>query len=57
MWIELAKPDQDKYYLMLREARLHLTRDGVYDPVMMSLMKRVRCKHVPADAECGTFDE
>jgi TRAP-type C4-dicarboxylate transport system substrate-binding protein len=57
LWIDLAKPDQDKYYRMLREARLNLTRNGVYDPVMMSLMKRVRCKHVPTDAECGAFDE
>lgn len=57
LWIDLAKPDQDKYYRMLREARLHLTKDGVYDPVMMSLLKRVRCKHVPTDAECGTFEE
>lgn len=57
LWIDLAKPDQDKYYRMLREARLALTKNGVYDPVMMSLMKRVRCKHVPTDAECGSFDE
>ncbi|MDP2228640.1 MAG: DUF6091 family protein [Moraxellaceae bacterium] len=56
-WIELAKADQDKYYQMLREARLRLTKEGVYDPVMMSLLKRVRCKHVPADAECAQFDE
>lgn len=56
-WIELSKADQDRYYTMLREARLRMTRDGIYDPVMMSLLKRVRCKHVPADAECGTFDE
>lgn len=57
LWINLPKPEQDKYYHMLREARLHLMKSGVYDPVMMSLMKRVRCKHAPADAECGQFDE
>lgn len=57
LWIELAKDDQVKYYNMLREARLRLTKDGVYDPVMMSLMKRVRCKSVPSDGECATFDE
>jgi TRAP-type C4-dicarboxylate transport system substrate-binding protein len=56
-WIELSKSDQERYYKMLREARLHMTRDGIYDPVMMSLLKRVRCKHVPSDAECGLFDE
>lgn len=57
LWIDLPKADQEKYYHMLREARLRLTHDGVYDPVMMSLLKRVRCKAVPSDAECGTFEE
>jgi len=57
LWIDLAKPEQDRYYKMLREARLRLTQEGVYDPVMMSLMKRVRCKHVPTDSECALFDE
>ncbi|MDO8267272.1 MAG: DUF6091 family protein [Moraxellaceae bacterium] len=57
LWIDLAPADQVKYYQMLREARLHLMKDGVYDPVMMSLLKRVRCKHVPGDAECGMYDE
>lgn len=56
-WIELPKADQEKYYAMLREARLQLTKQGVYDPVMMSLLKRVRCKHVPDNAECNLFDE
>jgi hypothetical protein len=57
LWIELPKADADKYYRMLREARLYLTKDGIYAPVMMSILKRVRCKHVPTDAECGQFDE
>ncbi|MFN3586073.1 MAG: putative solute-binding protein [Moraxellaceae bacterium] len=57
LWIDLPKAEQDKYYTMLREARLRLTKEGVYDPVMMSLMKRVRCKHVPTDSECALFDE
>lgn len=57
LWIDLPRQDQVKYYKMLREARIHMTREGIYDPVMMSLLKRVRCKHVPTDAECGSFDE
>lgn len=56
-WIDLPKPEQDRYYKMLREARIALTRQGIYDPVMMSLLKRVRCKHEPANAECAAFDE
>jgi TRAP-type C4-dicarboxylate transport system substrate-binding protein len=56
-WINLSKPDQDKYYKMLREARIHMMREGIYDPVMMSLLKRVRCQASPTNAECATFDE
>jgi hypothetical protein len=56
-WIELSKEDKDRYYKMLREARIRMTKEGIYDPVMMSVMKRVRCKHQPADAECNLFDE
>jgi hypothetical protein len=57
LWVELAAEEKVKYGNMLREARLYMTKDGVYDPTMMNLLKRVRCKHAPANAECGTFDE
>lgn len=57
LWINLPKPEEDKYYQMLREARINLTRNGVYNPVMMSMLKRVRCKHVASDPECNSFDE
>lgn len=56
-WIELSKEDQDRYFNMLREARLGLAKQGIYDPVMLSVMKQVRCKHVPKAAECNLFDE
>lgn len=57
LWIDLPQEERDKYYQMLREARLRLTRERIYDPVMMSMMKRVRCKHVPGDAECRAWEE
>ncbi len=56
-WIDLAPEDRQKYTRMLREARIYMTREGVYEPTMMNIMKRVRCKHDPANEECGTFDE
>ncbi|WP_022956149.1 putative solute-binding protein [Perlucidibaca piscinae] len=56
-WIDLPPAERDRYYQMLREARIRLMKDGVYHPTMMSLMKRTRCQHVPGDAECGTYDE
>lgn len=57
LWIDLPQAEQDKYYQMLGEARRHLMKQGVYDPMMMSLLKRARCAHVPSAAECSGFDE
>lgn len=56
-WMALPTGDQQRYLAMMREARLLLTRDGVYDPRMMSLLKRIRCKHEPGNAECSLPDE
>ncbi len=56
-WMDISEPDKVKYYTMMREARLQLTREGVYDPRMMNLLKRVRCKHEPQHAECSLNDE
>lgn len=52
-------PDGDagKYEDMMREARISLTREGIYDRRMMSLMKRVRCRLHPANAECSDSRE
>jgi hypothetical protein len=57
LWINLAAADATRYQNMLREARLHLTHEGVYEPVMMSILKRVRCKQDASRAECALFDE
>lgn len=57
LWVELSAEDKVKYSRMLREARIYMTREGVYEPTMMNILKRVRCKHAPASEECGTFDE
>lgn len=56
-WLDLTPDDQVKYTKMLREARLMLTQDGTYDPQMMSLLKRVRCKFEPQNYECALKDE
>ncbi|MDQ8038706.1 MAG: DUF6091 family protein [Pedobacter sp.] len=56
-WLDLSPVEQDKYNRLLREARLQLTADGTYDPQMMSLLKRVRCKFDPKNFECALKDE
>jgi hypothetical protein len=57
LYINLSEDDKAKYWQMLREARIKLTQEGIYDPTMMNLLKKVRCKHVPSDPECSTYDE
>ncbi len=56
-WMALEPGDQKRYLIMMREARLLLTREGIYDTRMMSLLKRIRCKHEPGNAECTLPDE
>lgn len=56
-WMDLTPTDKDKYQRMLREARLMLTQDGTYDPQMMRVLKRVRCKAEPQNYECALKDE
>ncbi len=57
VWIELSPAEQVRYSRMVREARLRMIQDGVYDTNTMTLLKKVRCKHDPANEECSLFDE
>lgn len=57
VWMELSADEKNKYSRMLRQARIGMTQDGVYDTSTMNLLKRVRCKHDPANEECSLFDE
>lgn len=56
-WMDLSDAEKDKYFRLMREARLQLTREGVYDPTMMKLLKNIRCKHNPSSYECALKDE
>ncbi len=56
-WVDLTEDDKRKYFLMMREARMQLTQEGVYHPAMMALLKRVRCNHEPTNAECSMPEE
>lgn len=57
VWLDLTPEEEKRYGRMLREARLGMTRDGVYDTNMMQLLRRVRCKHQPGNEECSLYDE
>lgn len=50
----LPAPDgeYDHYQAFLREARLGMTEEGIYDRRMMTILKKVRCMDSPDRAEC-----
>lgn len=52
-WLDLTPADKEKYTIMMREARVQLTKEGFYDPKMMAMLKKVRCKIEPTAAECA----
>lgn len=56
-WMNIPLSDRDGYDKIMREMRIHLTKSGYYDPRMMTLLKRVRCKREPDAAECALNDE
>lgn len=56
-WMEIPKKDQQEYSKLLREARIDMTKEGLYDKSMMRLIKRVRCKNNPSSFECSLSGE
>ena len=54
MWVDLDADDAVKYTLLLRESRIQLTQQGLYDKRGLKVLKRIRCHVNPGDAECDT---
>jgi len=42
---------------IIRESRLSLTREGVYNKKMISILKKIRCRQDPTNYECPLKDE
>ena len=55
--INLSKEDQIKYQKQLREGRMDMTKRGIYDASMMSVLKRARCSVDKANFECSLQGE
>jgi hypothetical protein len=51
-WIDLDNDAKQEYGEMLRDVRIKLRDQGVYDGKMLKLMRKLRCKTNPAAAEC-----
>ena len=56
-WMDVAEADKPGYIKLMRESRISLAADGIYDKKMLGLLKKVRCKHNPASFECALKDE
>ena len=51
-WVRIPEADKLRYDEMMRDARIALTKEGTYNKDMMSLLRKIRCKHEPSRAEC-----
>jgi hypothetical protein len=56
-WIEIEPEAAVRYTLLLREARIQMAQQGLYDRRGLQVLKRVRCHVNPVDAECATKSE
>lgn len=52
-WIRITEEDTLRYDEMMREARIDLTEQGVYNADMMSLLRNVRCRMDGSRGECS----
>lgn len=55
--LKVSKEDELRYQKLLRDGRIELTQRGVYDPTMMSVLKRARCTVDRTNFECSTVGE
>lgn len=56
-WMDVPEADKPGYTAMMRNARIEITKDGFYDPKMMQLLKKIRCRIDPTNYECSLNDE
>lgn len=56
-WVEVPENDKVGYIKIMREARIALIKEGIYDKKMMGLLKKVRCQTNPLNYECSLTDE
>lgn len=56
-WVDLPVEQESEYKEMLRQIRISLTKNQVYDAMMMKLMFKLRCRSNPAHYECAERQE
>ena len=55
--MNLTAEDKTKYQKLLREGRMDMTKRGIYDTGMMSVLKKARCSVDKANFECSLGGE
>ena len=56
-WMDIPANDKIGYVKLMRESRIDLTKEGIYNKKMMSLLKKVRCQQDSSSFECALNDE
>ncbi|CCK75162.1 conserved hypothetical protein [Oleispira antarctica RB-8] len=51
-WVDLSKEKHTKYKEMLRQVRIELKDEGIYDPRMLKILFKLRCRANPSHYEC-----
>jgi hypothetical protein len=52
-WIEIEGRDKAEYETMMQAARVELRDQGYYDPRMLTLQRKIRCKFDASRSECA----
>lgn len=55
--LNVSEDDKTRYQKLLRDGRIELTQRGIYDPVMMRVLKRARCTVERTNFECSLDGE
>lgn len=55
--MNLSADDKTKYQKLLREGRMDMTKRGIYDASMMSVLKKARCSVDKTNFECSLGGE
>ncbi|MBQ0730243.1 MAG: hypothetical protein KBT75_06065 [Oleispira antarctica] len=51
-WVDLSKEKHTRYKEMLRQVRIELKDEGIYDPRMLKILFKLRCRANPSHYEC-----
>ena len=55
-WIPIPEETQPELHAQTKRVRLSLRDQGLYDPKMLTLLRKIRCKKEPTLAECTAKD-